>query len=65
MGNIVEACNGCSKISDGNCTVYPDPAKVMRWSDNKSKLGCSFNKKVEEKSKGKVRVGQQKQKKKI
>jgi len=64
MSNIVEACNGCSKISDGKCTVYPNPAAVMRWSNDKTKMGCSFNAKVEEKAKGKVRVGQQKQKKK-
>ena len=62
MSNIVEACNGCAKISDGKCTVYPNPAAVMRWSNDKTKMGCSFNVKVEEKAKGKVRVGQQKQK---
>jgi hypothetical protein len=63
MSNLVEACNGCAKISDGKCTVYPNPAAVMRWSNDKTKMGCSFNVKVEEKAKGKVRVGQQKQKK--
>jgi len=63
MSNLVEACDGCQKISDGKCTVYPNPAAVMRWSKDKTKMGCSFNVKVEEKAKGKVRVGQQKQKK--
>ncbi|CAN2040365.1 conserved hypothetical protein [Candidatus Magnetomoraceae bacterium gMMP-15] len=64
MGNIVEACEGCVKIVDGNCSVYANPARVMRWSDNNSKIGCSFNFKAEEKAGPKVRVGQQKQKKK-
>ncbi|MBF0449791.1 MAG: hypothetical protein HQK75_03740 [Candidatus Magnetomorum sp.] len=64
MSNLVEACNGCTKIVDGNCSVYPNPASVMRWSADKTTVGCSFNKKAEEKAKGKVRVGQQKQKKK-
>ena len=64
MGNIVEGCDGCAKIKDGNCTVYPNPAAVMRWKEDKAKIGCAFNSKVEEKAKGKVRVGQQKQKKK-
>jgi len=64
MGNIVEACTGCVKIVDGNCSVYPNPAVVMRWKDQQSKIGCAFNAKSEEKSKSKVRVGQQKQKKK-
>jgi len=63
MSNLVEACNGCVKIVDGKCTVYPNPEAVMRWSKDKSKVGCSFNLKIEEKAKGKVRVGQQKQKK--
>ena len=61
MANIVEACNGCSKIVDENCSVYPNPQAVMK---QKGKIGCSFNIKTEEKAKGKVRVGQQKQKKK-
>jgi len=61
MGNIVEACEGCSKIVDDNCSVYPNPQAVMKRN---SKIGCSFNFKTEEKAKSKVRVGQQKQKKK-
>ncbi len=67
MGNIVENCKGCNKI-DGNedCTVYPDPKVQMRWVDGKSKLGCAFNRNSHVEDKGpqtKVRVGQQKQKK--
>lgn len=69
MGNITTHCEGCLKIDPNNdCSVYPNPAQVMRWVDDRSiKIGCSFNaaKFTEtESSKEKVRVGQQKQKKK-
>jgi hypothetical protein len=68
MGNITKHCDGCEKIDKNNdCTVYPNPASQMRWVDQKSLLGCSFNQKKhvkEEKQNKKVRVGQQKQKKK-
>lgn len=68
MGNIVESCKGCIKIdASENCMVYPNPAVQMRWVDGGSKIGCAFNRgaHVEEKSpQQKVRVGQQKQKKK-
>ncbi|HAO19735.1 MAG TPA: hypothetical protein DCQ37_04115 [Desulfobacteraceae bacterium] len=69
MANVTPHCEGCSKINANNdCTVYPNPAKLMRWVDNKQiQFGCSFNSgKFLEKKGGteKVRVGQQKQKKK-
>ena len=61
MGNITEHCDGCEKIDkNNNCTVYPNPASQMRWVDQKSMLGCSFNQKKhvkEEKQNKKVRVG--------
>ncbi|NJL59973.1 MAG: hypothetical protein HC887_10355 [Desulfobacteraceae bacterium] len=32
MANITQYCDGCSKINASNdCTVYPNPAKLMRW----------------------------------
>ena len=68
MGNISEKCEGCSKIdNNGNCMVYADPVSQMRWVDGESKLGCGFNAKkytTDKTPKQKVRVGQQKQKKK-
>jgi len=68
MGNIVPHCEGCAKIdTNSDCTVYPNPARMMRWVDDRSiKVGCSFNaaKFTEAEAKEKVRVGQQKQKKK-
>ena len=68
MGNITEECKGCVKIDgDENCMVYPNPAAQMRWVGGKSKMGCSFHRSalVQEKNpQKKVRVGQQKQKKK-
>ncbi len=69
MANITQYCDGCSKINASNdCTVYPNPAKLMRWVDDKKiQFGCSFNSgKYLEKKAGaeKVRVGQQKQQKK-
>ena len=68
MGNIVENCKGCIKIdSNENCMVYPNPAVQMRWVDGSSKIGCAFNRSAHVDEKGpqqKVRVGQQKQKKK-
>ncbi len=68
MGNITESCKGCSKIdSNENCMVYPNPTSQMRWVDGGSKIGCAFNRSshVDDKEpKQKVRVGQQKQKKK-
>jgi len=68
MGNITEKCNGCGKIDNNeNCLVYPNPAAQMRWVDGESKLGCAFNRSAHVDEKGpqqKVRVGQQKQKKK-
>jgi hypothetical protein len=68
MGNITPHCEGCVKINDNNnCSVYPNPAFMMRWVDDKKiKVGCAFNaaKFSETATKDKVRVGQQKQKKK-
>lgn len=68
MGNITEKCNGCLKIdSNENCMVYANPAAQMRWVDGASKVGCAFNRKTHVQDKvaqQKVRVGQQKQKKK-
>jgi hypothetical protein len=68
MGNVTETCKGCSKIdSNENCLVYPNPTSQMRWVKGESKIGCAFNSSsyVENKEpKQKVRVGQQKQKKK-
>jgi hypothetical protein len=68
MANITIHCEGCSKINANNdCSVYPNPAFMMRWvDDRKIKVGCSFNaaKFSEASTKEKVRVGQQKQKKK-
>jgi hypothetical protein len=68
MANITPHCAGCSKINaDNDCSVYPNPAFMMRWvDDRKIKVGCSFNatKFSEVSAKDKVRVGQQKQKKK-
>ena len=68
MANITPHCEGCSKINaDNNCMVYPNPAFMMRWvDDRKIKVGCSFNsaKFADAAAKEKVRVGQQKQKKK-
>jgi len=68
MGNITENCKGCAKI-DGNenCTVYPNPTIQMRWVEGKSSIGCAFNSSnhiAVNEPKQKVRVGQQKQKKK-
>jgi len=61
-GEIVDACGGCRKIhEDGkHCTVYPNPAILMRWKTNPDiKVGCSMNHAalIEETKK---RVGQQK-----
>ncbi len=68
MGNITEKCNGCDRIdSSENCKVYPDPTAQMRWVDGQANLGCAFNRSAhvkEEANTQKVRVGQQKQKKK-
>ncbi|MFH2065034.1 MAG: hypothetical protein ABIK15_07545 [Pseudomonadota bacterium] len=68
MGNITERCKGCLKIDNNeNCMVYPNPAVQMRWVDGSSKIGCAFNRKTHVQEKAatqKVRVGQQKQKKK-
>lgn len=68
MANITSHCQGCAKINANNdCMVYPNPSVMMRWVDDKKiKSGCSFNasKFSETASKEKVRVGQQKQKKK-
>jgi len=68
MGNITEDCKGCSKIdSNENCRVYPNPTSQMRWVEGESKIGCAFNRSSYVDSKGpkqKVRVGQQKQKRK-
>ncbi len=68
MANITPHCEGCTKINANNdCTVYPNPALMMRWVDDKKiKFGCAFNatRYTETTTKEKVRVGQQKQKKK-
>lgn len=71
--NATEYCEGCSKLKDGNCTVYADAQAAMRWTqDPKLNIGCSFNynnaaaklNRIEKKVTEKTRVGQQKQKKK-
>jgi hypothetical protein len=68
MGNITEKCKGCGKIDNNeNCLVYPNPTAQMRWVDGNSKIGCAFNHSAlvdEKRPQQKVRVGQQKQKKK-
>ena len=67
MGNITEKCEGCEKIdTNDNCTVYPNPAAQMRWVEGGANVGCAFNMKKHVQTKSpdtKVRVGQQKQKK--
>ena len=70
-------CEGCEKIfEDKFCSVYISPMKQMRWVDNPQEggVGCGFNVPnlikrgvLEDRRKGgdrRVRVGQQKQKKK-
>ncbi|MFH0994373.1 MAG: hypothetical protein V1844_02625 [Pseudomonadota bacterium] len=68
MANITPHCEGCVKINaNSDCSVYPNPAFMMRWVDDKKiKVGCAFHaaKFSETATKEKVRVGQQKQKKK-
>lgn len=45
MANITPHCEGCAKINANNdCSVYPNPAYMMRWVDDKKiKVGCAFN----------------------
>jgi len=68
MGNITENCKGCNKIdANENCQVYPNPMIQMRWVEGKSNIGCAFNSSnliAIKEPKQKVRVGQQKQKRK-
>lgn len=67
MSELSPHCENCQKIENEKCSVYSNPIILMRWVDNpKIKIGCSFNREniindgVENK---RVRVGQQKQKK--
>lgn len=56
---ILEHCHGCTKIIENKCSVYNDPFKLPTpWLD----CGCPFNPPKVEVKKTKVRVGQQKQK---
>ena len=70
MGNVTPHCEGCEKINAQNdCSIYPNPARVMRWVDDKRiQVGCAFNSakhiQAATKTADKRRVGQQKQKKK-
>ena len=62
---IVEQCNGCDRVTvlaDGSfCAVFPDPS--IKWRRGVCNMATHI--KTESKSQeGKVRVGQQKQKKK-
>ena len=61
-GPITKSCEGCEKIEEHFglqwCSVYVNP-KIL-WARG----GCFFNMKHKEKPKAKVRVGQQKSKRK-
>ncbi len=67
MGNTIEHCEGCDRIDGkGDCAVYASPASQMKWVDTEARIGCAFNSKKYIKDKvlpKKVRVGQQKQRK--
>ena len=58
MGNIVkELCEGCLKVNEDKCSVYPKPSM---WA---AKGGCPVKTNVVvEVKKGRVRVGQKKSK---
>ena len=71
-GNITKHCKGCEKIDENsNCTVYSNPTEQMRWMSQPNPRdtmmpGCHFNYfnlTEPKKPTKKVRVGQQKQKK--
>jgi hypothetical protein len=56
---IHEKCKGCGKVmEDSTCSVYPKPR--IWW--NRGTCPIADHIKIETKSNGKVRVGQQKQK---
>lgn len=60
---IVEQCLGCAKVSPREqvCVAYLYPA--TRWKSGPCALATHVREQVDDKAKGKVRVGQQKQKK--
>ncbi len=58
---VVEQCNGCENITDAHCRIWITPSAKWRIG----KCPSATHMKVEIKAPaGKVRVGQQKQKKK-
>jgi len=56
---VVDECNGCVRIAEGYCSVYLYPN--AKWRLGKCNMATHVH--LEEEKKGKVRVGQQKQKK--
>lgn len=58
---IVEQCRGCDRVENGYCTVYTTPK--AKWTLSKICPMASHVKIESNKSGGKQRVGQQKQKK--
>ncbi len=76
QGQLTEHCEGCEKIVSNRCSIYINPEAQMRWVNNPKEggVGCGFNipnliKRgiLEDRRTGedrRVRVGQQKQKKK-
>lgn len=60
---IVEQCEGCDKVSTREkvCTAYLYPA--TRWKHGSCALATHVREQMDDKPKGKIRVGQQKQKK--
>lgn len=67
MSNLSPHCEGCGKIVNEHCSVYVNPIVMMRWVDNpKVQSGCAFNRANiirPESTKKRVRIGQQKQRK--
>ena len=66
MSNIHEKCKGCKRIDNfNNCLVYIKPS--IWWQDNKYRYKCPLATHIEIKSEKnkKIRVGQQKQRKKF
>jgi len=57
---VVDECEGCIRVAEGYCSVYLYPKAKWRLG----KCNMATHTKIEEEQKNKIRVGQQKQKKK-
>ena len=59
---IVEQCIGCNRVTESLCSVYPNPGAWFRHPGKYCPMASHIHS-TSSAPKGKVRVGQQKQKK--